>query len=212
MASAWILAGVGVVTGSVAGGGGRVLLRSLRRGVCPPAWCCEVAVAVLWAAVTLRMSGGLAWWWAPVPLILGWGGVLLSVCDVVAARLPDALTLPAYPVVAMVLMWVGYWSRAPDLALRGAAGAAVFAGTYMVVRLACPDALGAGDVKLAGSLGAVLGAVSFPAVLLSMTVSALLTVAVSVWCRARAVPHGPAMLLPAWLLVLMTDSVPAVGR
>ncbi|MGH3601406.1 MAG: prepilin peptidase, partial [Pseudonocardiaceae bacterium] len=89
-------------TGAVAGAGGAMVLRRLPRGVPVPVPVCAVAVAALWAAVGERASGGLPVWWWPIPLVLGWAGVLLAGADLVARRLPDALTLPAYPVFAVL--------------------------------------------------------------------------------------------------------------
>lgn len=198
------LGGAAVVSGAVggcAGWFGRRLLGRLRRGVrAPPGWC-EATVAVLWATVAIRaLTGGLPLWWSVIPLLLGWLAVLLVACDVLAARLPNVLTLPAYPVAAFVLGLVAYWGRLPGLLPGAVVGALLFAGAYSVIRLVLPAALGPGDVKLAGSLGAVIGAVSVSAVLLSMLAAAVLTLVTACLVRSRVVAHGPAMLLPAWLV------------
>lgn len=166
-------------------------------------WC-EGAVAALWAVVALRVwTGALDPAWAVVPLLLGWWAVLLAVCDLRAARLPDALTLPAYPVAAVVLAAVAWWSCSPGLLAGACAGAALFAGCYALVRLLAPAALGAGDVKLAASLGAAVGAVSLPAVPLCVVAAAVLTVISSCFARDGPVPHGPSMLVPAWLVTAL---------
>jgi leader peptidase (prepilin peptidase) / N-methyltransferase len=192
---------VGGVVGSGAGWSGRWLLGRIRRGVRVPKPWCEVAVAVVWATVVGRAAvGGLPLWWSAVPLLLGWLAVLLTACDVLVARLPDALTLPAYPVAAVVLGFAGFCGRRPELLFGAVAGAVVFAGTYALVRLVSAASLGPGDVKLAGTLGAAVGAVSVSAVLVSMLAAALLTL-VSAWrMRRPGVAHGPAMLVPAWLV------------
>jgi leader peptidase (prepilin peptidase)/N-methyltransferase len=197
-----VLAVAGGAAGFVAGGLGRVLLRRLSRGVRTPFLWCECSVAALWAVVVCRVAAeSLPVWWAAVPLLLGWLAVLLIACDVLAFRLPDALTLPAYPVALVVLAVAGCASGSPDMFVRAAVGAVVFAGTYALVRCVSWSAMGPGDVKLAGSLGAVVGAVSVQAVLATMAAAALLTVAASSGVR-RAVPHGPAMLLPAWVITV----------
>jgi len=63
-------------------------------------------------------------------------------------------------------------------------------------------------VKLAGPLGAVLAASSWPAVPLGAVVAALLTalvatlgVTVGLLARGDALPHGPSMLAAGWLVV-----------
>ncbi|MGH4013064.1 MAG: prepilin peptidase [Pseudonocardiaceae bacterium] len=196
------LAGAGV--GAAAGAGGAVLLRCLRRGVQVPAPVCAALVAVLWAAVAVR-AGSLPLWWWPVPLWLAWAGVLLGAADVVARRLPDALTLPGYPVVALLLGIAAAGAGEAELLVRAVAGALLWAGGYAVVRLASPGALGGGDVKLAGSLGALTAATSWSGLLLAVLAATVLTAVVAGPARLlghRDVPHGPAMLLAAWLVVL----------
>lgn len=193
-------AGGGVAAGRV----GRGLVAALRRGVRPPPGWCECAVAVLWAVVALRVGAGvLDVQWAVVPLLLGWWAVLLAVCDVRAFRLPDALTLPAYPVAGLVLTALAWWCRRPALLGGAVLGVALFGGCYALVRVVAPSALGAGDVKLAGGLGAVVGAVSVPAVPLCVFAAALLTLVATGFARGRAVPHGPIMLAPAWLVTML---------
>ncbi len=190
------------MAGSAGFGAGRLgsrLLRGLRRGVRPPRLWCEVAVTLLWAAVAVGETlGATPPWWVPVPLALGWLAVLLSVCDVLARRLPDALTLPAYPGCAALLAFAACWR--PELVPRALVGAVVFAGCYACVSVVAPGNLGAGDVKLAGSLGALIGAVSPVAVPLVVVVAALLTLAVAAVLRRGVVPHGPSMLLPGWVV------------
>ncbi|RKT86590.1 leader peptidase (prepilin peptidase) / N-methyltransferase [Saccharopolyspora antimicrobica] len=188
----------GGVVGFGAGWFGRLVLGAARRGVVAPRWWCEVGVGVLWAVVAVRVAGGMPWWWAGVPLVVGWGGVLLSVCDIRAYRLPDVFTLPAYP-VALLLVGVASVHQ-PGVWAGAIGGGLLFGGVYLLVRVVQPAAMGPGDVKLAGSLGLVVGAVSVGAVLAVIAAAALGTlVAASRWGRG-AIPHGPAALVPAWLV------------
>jgi leader peptidase (prepilin peptidase)/N-methyltransferase len=192
------------VTGAAAGAGGAVLLRRIPRGVPVPVPACAVAVAALWAVVGERADGLPVWWW-PVPLVLAWAGVLLGAADVVARRLPDALTIPAYPVVAVLLGVAAAGAGDAGSLVRAVAGALLWAGGYAAVRLVAPGALGGGDVKLAGSLGALTAATSWPGMLLAVLVATALTAAVAgpAWVLGhREVPHGPAMLAAAWFVVL----------
>jgi leader peptidase (prepilin peptidase) / N-methyltransferase len=185
-----------VVAGLCAGTGARLLLRRLRRGTrVPPPWC-ELGVASVWgasgAAVPVR--------WLPVLLALGWLAVAAGAVDVLAGRLPDALTLPALPVALLLLVPVG-----GDAVARGVVGAVVAVAAHAAVHLVAPAAMGGGDVKLAAPLGAVSAAVSWEALALAGVLAALssgvLAVAVLVRRgRGGAVPHGPSMLL-AGLLV-----------
>jgi leader peptidase (prepilin peptidase)/N-methyltransferase len=205
-----------VLLGAAAGCGARALVRRLRRGapVRPP-WC-EMTLAAIWGAcgwwaATGRLSGE----WLPLLLGLSWLGVAAGAVDLMRGRLPDALTLPALPSALLLVAPLG-----PACVTRAVAGASVLFGAHLLVRVTVPAAMGAGDVKLAASLGAALGAVSWPALLVWAVLAAVITgcitgyiasaAASSVrWAggrtvregRGAAVPHGPAMLAAGWLVV-----------
>lgn len=186
------------------------MLRRLPRGVPVPVPVCTVAVAVLWAAVSERASKGLPVWWWPVLLILSWAGVLLAAADLTARRLPDALTLPAYPVVALLLGAAAVGAGNTDALARATAGALLWAGGYAAVRMVAPAALGGGDVKLAGSLGALAAASSWSGLLLAVLAANVITVAIAGPARLlgyRDIPHGPAMLAAVWLVVVLHPPV-----
>lgn len=190
------------IGGAIAGVAGALLLARLPRGVVVPVWTCGLGVAAAWGAASAAAPQP---WWFPVPLVLGWLAVLLSATDIAAQRLPDALTLPAYPVLAVLLVLAAAGTAEVALLVRGGLGVLAWAGCYVLVRVAAPAALGGGDVKLAGTLGAVTAAASWSGLLVAMLGAALLTLALAVPARAlgrRHVPHGPAMLAAAWLVVL----------
>ena len=185
-------------SGVLVGWGARRLLGRLRRGAVVRAGWCEAGVAALWAA-TAATDPPTAW--LPVLLGLGWLTVALTATDLIHRRLPDALTLPALPVALALLLPTG-------TAARGLLGAAVLVAVHAAVHLLAPQALGAGDVKLAGPLGAVLGAASPAALLAGPLLAALLTAlagALGMACgrlrRNDPLPHGPAMLVAALVLV-----------
>ena len=122
--------------------------------------------------------------------------------DLAERRLPDALTLPALPAALLLVAPLG-----GEVVARAAAGAGVAVVAHAALHLVAPPAMGAGDVKLAGPLGAVLAAASWAALALAAVSSAASTAAVAVagrcagWvARGAAVPHGPSMLLVAWLV------------
>jgi leader peptidase (prepilin peptidase)/N-methyltransferase len=191
--------------GVAAGAAGARLLRRARRGARVPVVGCAVTVALTWSVVGAR-AGELPLWWWPVPLVVGWAGVLLGAADLATRRLPDVLTLPGYPVVAALLVPAGVCAGDAGLLSRSALGAVLWAGGYAAVRLIAPDALGGGDVKLAGLLGAVTAATSWSGLLLAVLAATALTAVISLFARVlrgqRDVPHGPAMLAAAWLIAL----------
>jgi leader peptidase (prepilin peptidase)/N-methyltransferase len=163
--------------------------------------------------------------WVPALLGLGWIAVAAGAVDLRDRRLPDALTLPAFPVALLLLLPVG-----PAAVVRGAAGAAVAVAVHLALHLVDRRAVGAGDVKLAAPLGAVLAGVALPALALAAVLAACFTallavagaigspaptgirVPASVQARAgperrwrlagRAVPHGPSMLAATWVVTL----------
>lgn len=218
-----LLAAAGLAAGVVA----RRVLWRLRRGArVPPPWC-ELGVATLWGATGAAAgAGGMAAGWVPVLLGLGWFAVAAAAVDVLHHRLPDALTLPALPAALALLLPLG-----AAAVLRGAAGAAVAVAAYAVFHLAAPRAMGAGDVKLAAPVGAVMGAAGWSALVLAALAAAVLTGGVALvavlrsirdtnrgtgmprnaaaYRRGNAVPHGPAMLAAGWLVALLAaDAAP----
>ncbi len=116
----------------------------------------------------------------------GW----LSLVDLRERRLPNLATgLGAVGVLAYAAL-TGRFGAA-------AIGGALLAGCYLVVHLAAPQALGAGDVKLAAGLGAVAGLAGGSVWVLAAILAPLLTAIVGsvalIRRRAGPIPHGPAM-------------------
>lgn len=199
------------VAGAFAGAAMRILLARLRRGTRVRAPCCELVIAGLWAVLGWRFGVGAApAWWLPVPLLLTVFAVPLVAVDLRHRRLPDALTLTAYPALGGVLVAAAVSSAEPALLFRAVCGAVLFAGAHAVVYLLAPASLGAGDVKLSGSLGGVLGAVGWPALVVAAVLATVITacLALTVFLGARTsrpewrsgVPHGPGLLAGAWLV------------
>jgi leader peptidase (prepilin peptidase) / N-methyltransferase len=120
--------------------------------------------------------------------------VALSAYDIRERRLPNVLTLPGAAAVLIVAVVAGRGMPA----LLG--GAALFA-LYLVVHLAAPAALGAGDVKLALGVGALTGSFGVDVWTLSALGAPLLTtclILAAMLCHAGStVPHGPSMCLAA---------------
>jgi leader peptidase (prepilin peptidase) / N-methyltransferase len=170
------------VSGAIAGAGARGLLRRMRRGTrIPPPWS-ELGVAALWAATGAAWAAGvLPAMWLPTVLALGWLAVAASAVDLRHRRLPNALTVPALPVALLLLLPVG-----PAAVVRGAGGAAVALAVNLAVHLVDRRAVGAGDVKLAAPLGAVLAAVAWPALALAAVLAALFTACIAVGAAVGA--------------------------
>ncbi|WP_232376727.1 prepilin peptidase [Amycolatopsis aidingensis] len=202
------------VAGAGAGLTGRWLLGRARPPAAVPAASCALGTALLTAVVAARWWGQ-AWpgWWLPVPLVLTGFGVPLALADLAHRRLPNVLTLPLYPAVGLALGIAAVAAPGTAPVTGALLGALVFGGAHLLVHLAAPAALGAGDVKLAGSLGAVLGvggwAVLVLAACLAAVAAAMATVVAAVVARLRragarrhGVPHGPGLLAATWLVAV----------
>jgi len=164
----------------------------------------ELLTAVLFVLVVLRFLGGSSL--APVPAYwyLAAIGVTLSLIDLDTHRLPNAIILPSYPVVAVLLTlasWgVGDW----DALLRALIGGAVLFALYLLLCVVKPGGMGFGDVKLAGIVGAGLAWIGwgtlavggFAAFLLGGIYGAALMLAHRAGRKSK-VPFGPWIVLGA---------------
>ncbi|HEX7322263.1 MAG TPA: A24 family peptidase [Mycobacterium sp.] len=125
-------------------------------------------------------------------LWLGWLCWSIALCgyDIRQRRLPNWLTLPGA---------VGTLAFAAAAGCGGPAlsGAVALTAVYLLVHLAAPAALGAGDVKLAVGLGALTGFFGIDVWLLAALAAPLLTAGWGLIARAargaHTVPHGPSM-------------------
>ena len=85
-------------------------------------------------------------------------GVPLAVIDARCQRLPDALTLPSYPVALALLGFAALLVPGGATHFLGALTGMVLAwGVFLLQILLYPAGLGWGDVKLSGLLGLYLG-------------------------------------------------------
>jgi len=119
--------------------------------------------------------------------------VALTGYDIRQRRLPNRLTLPGFTVIMLIAAGSG---RGPAAAV----GAGLLAVVYLLVHLAAPTAMGAGDVKLALGLGALTGCYGADVWLLAAIGAPLLTALIGVgarlgWSHISTLPHGPSMCL-----------------
>jgi leader peptidase (prepilin peptidase)/N-methyltransferase len=174
----------------------------------------ELATAAVLALLAGRFGG------QPLTLALGFLGALgvaLAAIDISVQRLPDRLTLPAYPVLIALLTVAAVTGH--DLAALGRAllGGLVLAAAYLLLGLVRPGQLGGGDVKLAGLAGLVLGWLGWPAVLAGAALGFVLAALASLGLLAArritlrgAISFGP-FLLGGALLVILAEG-PAGGH
>jgi leader peptidase (prepilin peptidase)/N-methyltransferase len=169
----------------------------------------ELGCGVLFAVMALKFGLDPV---LPAYLYLAAVGLALALIDLDCKRLPDALTLPSYPVGAVLLGIAaltgsdsGSWIRALI------AGAAMFA-VYFLLCLAYPAGMGFGDVKLSGVLGLYLGWLGWGTLAVGLFLGFLLggvfgiaLIAVKKGGRKTAVPFGPFMLGGALIAILVGE-------
>lgn len=138
--------------------------------------------------------------------------VALFVIDAREHRLPDALTLPAYVVVAGLFTTSaalsGDWGRLG----RAALAMVVLFVVYYVLAVVAAGALGFGDVKLAGLLGAAMGWLGWDVLiggaLLGFCFGGFYSLGLILARRATAttkIPFGPHIMLGALAAVLLHE-------
>jgi len=166
----------------------------------------ELATAGVLALVLGRFGG------QPDAVALGFFGVLgvaLAAIDIVVQRLPDRLTLPAYPV--MITLLAGAAIAGHDFAalVRALLGGLALAAAYLLLALVRPGQLGGGDIKLAGVAGLALGWLGWPTLIggaaLGFVLSALASVALLAARRITlhsAICFGPFLLGGALLAMV----------
>ncbi|ANY09511.1 prepilin peptidase [Pseudonocardia sp. HH130630-07] len=190
------------VAGALSGALTRRWLARLRRGAPVATGWCETGLGALWAAVALLVADGVvAAAWAPVLAVLAWLGVAGSATDLLRRRLPNALTVPALPLVVLALVPAG-----GAAVLRGLVGAVLLGGAYATVHLLVPGSLGAGDVKLAVPVGAAVTGPAWGAPVLVACLAAVFSLIVAGWAAGTGrahwgdgLPHGPVLLAAALL-------------
>ena len=127
--------------------------------------------------------------------VLGCGSVIawaaaLTLVDLRVRRLPNALTLTG---AVVILAGAAATGRGTPALMGGLA----LGGLYLVVHLADPSSMGAGDVKLALALGALTGAFGLAVWTLAALAAPMLTAILGVIALVRRhripLPHGPSM-------------------
>jgi len=157
----------------------------------------------------LALWGAYAGWQAPgLPrlasaLVVTGILVAISLVDVQARRIPNGLVLALLLWALVQPLWLGQ----PTL-VAAAVGLAIGGGLFLLLALIRRGAMGAGDVKLAAALGALLG---YPGLLhglfwgiLVAGVAALVLLATRRAGRKDYMAYGPYLALGAWIVWTMS--------
>ena len=168
----------------------------------------EAATGVLFAAVTWRLLVIDMPWALAAYLYLAAAGVALAMIDIDVKRLPNTIVLPSYAIVAVLLTVAAIGEHDSWPLARAGIGAAALLAFYFAIVLAVPAGMGFGDVKLAGVLGALMGYLSWSALIVAtfgaFLLGAIVGVALIVTSRGgrkTAIPFGPFMIAAALITV-----------
>ena len=178
------------------------------RGFFGPPWVFEAVTAIVLGLLCARFADSAA------VLAFGFLGVLavaLSGIDIAVSRLPDKLTLPAYPVLLLLLGVAALAGHAGGAFLRALLGGVVLICAYFLLAVVRPGQLGAGDVKLAGLIGLALGWLGWPFLILGAALAFVLSAFVSLALLAArrislrdSICFGPFMLGGALIAILVS--------
>jgi leader peptidase (prepilin peptidase)/N-methyltransferase len=184
--------------------------RASRCGGCGRRFLPPAVLELITAAVLALLCGRFAGQLSMLAFcFLGVLGVALGAVDIAVERLPDRLTLPAYPVLVVLLGAAALIGHDGGALVRALLAGGALAAVYLVLALLRPGQLGDGDIKLAGLLGLGLGWLGWPAVILGgalgWALSAVVTLALLAARRIGlrdSISFGPFMLGGALLAIL----------
>lgn len=175
----------------------------------------EVVMAAVWALLALRV------WPAhpaalPAYLVLGFACVTLAVIDFDTRLLPDRLTIPAFALVAVLLLVASLVEHDLGRMLRGLEAALAGSAGLLVLVFISPGGMGRGDVKFALVLGLALGWLGWDALLAGFAaafliggVAALVAVLVLRMGRKAHIPFGPWLAAGTLLAILAATPPPS---
>lgn len=183
----------------------------------------ELGTGALFSAVALRFSQPLT---APTAVLISTLvllvaylyiaaiGIALTAIDLDTHTLPNAIVLPAYLVVAVLLVAASVVYGDYSQLWRSAVGGATLFAVYFAMAMVYPGGMGFGDVKLAGVIGLLLAFLgwgtlvvgAFAAFLLGGVFGVALLIGKKAG-RKSGIPFGPWMLAGAWLGIFIGERV-----
>ena len=174
----------------------------------------ELATGVLFVAVTVRVVHLHIAAALPAYLYFVAAGLALAFIDFDHRRLPNAIVLPSYVVLAVLLTVASLSSHDWWALARAAISAAALFAIFFAIAFAYPAGMGFGDVKLAGVLGGLLGYVSWSALVVGGFAGFLLGAVVGAFMlalggggRKTAMPFGPFMILGALVALFWSGPI-----
>lgn len=149
---------------------------------------------------------------AAATMVFGLFLLILAALDAEHQWLPDALTLPLIP-LGLLAAWLGWGPPLVDRAVGVVAGGGMLWGlAWLYRRLRGREGLGGGDPKLLAGIGAWVGVLHLPLVLLGAGLFGLAAAALMHLRGARVgaatrLPLGTLMALAAWPIWLTSGEI-----
>ena len=180
-------------------------------------WSLSLGTGLACAGMAVRFGPSPA---LPAFCYLAGIGVPLAVIDARCQRLPDALTLPSYPVALALLGFAALLLPGGAGHFAGAlAGLALACGVFLVQVFLYPAGLGWGDVKLAGLLGLYLGWLDQGILVAGLFLGYLFAAAAGLALlatrrasRKSRLPFGPYLLAGTLSAILLSSLITATSR
>jgi leader peptidase (prepilin peptidase)/N-methyltransferase len=170
----------------------------------------ELATAGLFAGAALRFDSTYT---AVVMALLFMVLLAVSVIDVKHRIVPNRIVYPALIGFALLIAIGSIVERQLDVAAAGI-GLLAYGGALLLVAIVSPGGMGMGDVKLAGLIGMVLGALGLRYVAvaagLSILAGGLGAIGLLVFTRAsrkQAIPFGPYLAAGAIVAAFLAPSI-----
>lgn len=140
--------------------------------------------------------------------------IALTMIDLDTHRLPNAIVLPSYPVLAVLFALACVLGAPWEALLRATIGGLALFAFYFLLRVVKPEGMGGGDVKLAGVFGATLGWIGWGALVVgafaAFLIGGIVGLALMATRRATrksAIPFGPYMVAGAWVGVFSGEAI-----
>ena len=142
---------------------------------------------------------------------LTWMFVALIFIDIDHMLLPDQITYPALWLVLLASVW-GVFLPAADTIIGAVVGYLCLWVVYWAFKLLTgKEGMGHGDFKLLAVVGAVVGWIKLPmVVLMSSAVGAVIGISMMAFSKANRgtqIPFGPYIAIAGWIAMLWGDDI-----
>jgi leader peptidase (prepilin peptidase)/N-methyltransferase len=174
----------------------------------------ELITCLLFVAVALQLRHLHMLPALPAYLYFSAIGIALAMIDRDVHRLPNAIVLPSYLVLALGLTMAAVVEDRPEALVRAGIGGLALFILYFLMAFIYPAGMGFGDVKLAGIIGAMTGFLSFSALLVGAFaafviggVVGALVIAFGRGSRKMQIPFGPFMIAGAFVALFISTPI-----